>query len=156
MLRTGDTEGTRWSSDVERSRGYRDAVVAAGLELRDDYVVTRHFGVTAGADGIDLLRGLDDPPTAVFCYSDEVAFGAIHQLLRHGVRIPEELSLIGVDGHPMAELFGLTTILQRVDEQARLAGAMVLGMLRGDVEGDDGSSIVLEPMLVVRGTTGPA
>jgi LacI family repressor for deo operon, udp, cdd, tsx, nupC, and nupG len=156
MLRTGDTEGTRWSSDVERSRGYRDAVVAAGLELRDDYLVTRPFGVTAGADGIDLLRGLDDPPTAVFCYSDEVAFGAIHQLLRHGVRIPEEMSLIGVDGHPMAELFGLTTVLQRVDEQARLAGAMVLGMLRGDVEGDDGSSIVLEPMLVVRGTTGPA
>ena len=155
MLRTGDTEGTRWSSDVERSRGYRDALTAAGLQLRDDYLVTRPFGVTAGADGIDQLTSLDEPPTAVFCYSDEVAFGAIHRLFRRGVRIPQEMSLIGVDGHPMAELFDLTSVGQRVDEQARRAGDMVLGLLRGEgVEG--GSSVVLEPELVIRGTTGPA
>ncbi len=155
MLRTGDTEGTRWSSDVERSRGYRDALTAAGLELRDDYVVTRPFGVTAGADGIALLTSLDDPPTAVFCYSDEVAFGAVHQLLRHGRRIPEEMSLIGVDGHPMAELFGLTSVVQRVDEQARHAGEMVLALLRGEGGEGGGSAVVLEPELVVRSTTGP-
>jgi DNA-binding LacI/PurR family transcriptional regulator len=151
MIRTGDTDGTRWSSDVERTRGYREALAAAGIPRRDDYVVTRPFGVSAGADGVDLLLALPDPPTAVFGYSDEIAVSALHRLRARGVRVPGDMSVIGVDGHPLAELFGLTTVVQRVDDQARLTGEMVLRRLREDPHGDQ--SVVLEPELSVRSTT---
>lgn len=153
MLRTGDTEGTRWSSDLARTRGYRDALATAGLPFRDDYLVTEPFGVHAGADGMDVLLDLPDPPTAVFCYSDEIGFSALHRLFDRGVRVPDDVSLIGVDGHPMAELFGLTTVVQRVGEQARLAAEMAIGRLRKDDDVD--TSVVLEPELVVRSTTAP-
>lgn len=153
MIRTGDTEGTRWSSDVERTRGYRDALVEAGIALRDDYVVTRPFGVAAGADGVDALLALPDPPTAVFAYSDEIAVSALQRLRDRGVTVPQLVSVVGVDGHPLAELFGLTTVDQRLDTQARLIGEMVLRRLREDLHGD--RSVVLEPELVVRSTTAP-
>ena len=153
MIRTADTEGTRSSADVERTRGYRDAMTSAGIPIRDDYVVTRPFGVSAGADGIDQLLALSDPPTAVFGYSDEIAVSALQRLQARGVEVPGELSVIGVDGHPLAQLFDLTTVVQRVDDQARLAGEMVLRRLREDPHGDP--SVVLEPELVVRSTTAP-
>lgn len=153
MLRTGDTEGTRWSSDVERTRGYRDALANAGLLFREEYLVTEPFGVHAGADGVDALLGLPDPPTAVFCYSDEIGFSALYRLLQRGVRVPDELSLVGVDDHPMAEIFGLTTVVQRVGEQARLAAEMALGRVRKDAVVE--MSVVLEPELVERSTTAP-
>ena len=147
MIRTGDTEGTRWSSDVERSRGYREALTAAGIAVRDDYVVTRPLGVSAGAEGIDQLLALSDPPTAVFGYSDEIALSALQRLRARDVAVPGDVSVIGVDGHPLAELFGLTTVVQRVDAQARLAGELVLRRLREDPRGEP--SVVLEPELVV-------
>ncbi len=153
MIRTGDTEGTRWSSDVERTRGYREALRGSGIALRDDYVVTRPFGVAAGADGIEALLGVPDPPTAVFAYSDEIAVSALQRLQHLGVAVPGTVSVVGVDGHPWAELFGLTTVVQHVGLQARRAGEMVLSRLR---ESDTGEpSTVLEPELVVRSTTGP-
>ncbi len=151
MIRTGDTEGTRWSSDVERSRGYRDALAGAGILFRDDYLVTRPFGVCAGAEGVDLLLALPDPPTAVFGYSDEIALSALQRLRERGVAVPEAMSVIGVDGQPMAEAWGLTTVVQRVDDQARLVGEMVLRRLREDHSAD--ASVVLEPMLELRATT---
>lgn len=150
MIRTGDTEGTRWSSDVERTRGYRDALASAGIPVRDDYVVTRPFGLRAGGDGIDTLLAVSDPPTAVFGYSDEIAVSVLLRLQSLGVAVPGQVSVVGVDGHPLAELFDLTTVEQRVDDQARLTGEMVLQRLR---EGPHGASRVLEPELVVRSTT---
>lgn len=151
MIRTGDTDGTRWSSDVERTRGYRDALTTAGIEPRDDYVVTRPLGSGAGAEGIDVLLALPDPPTAVFAYSDEIAVSALQRLHSRSVSVPDDLSVIGVDDHPLAAVFGLTTVVQRIHEQARLAGEMVLRRLREDLDGDP--SIVLVPELTVRSTT---
>ncbi|MGZ5404850.1 MAG: LacI family DNA-binding transcriptional regulator [Nocardioides sp.] len=151
MVRTGDTDGTRWSSDVERTRGYRDALAEAQVPLREEYVVTEPFGVSAGAAGIDALLALPEPPTAVFGYSDEIAMAVLQRLHVRGVAVPGQLSVVGVDGHPLAELFGLTTVVQRVDAQARLAGEMVLSRLREDPHSDP--SILLEPELVVRSTT---
>ena len=132
-------------------RGYREALTGAGVPFRDDYLVTRPFGVCAGAEGIDALLSLPDPPTAVFGYSDEIAISALQRLRARGRAVPDEVSVIGVDGHPMAEVFDLTTVSQQVDAQARLVGEMVLRRLRDDSRGDP--SVVLEPVLELRATT---
>ncbi len=153
MIRTSDTSRAARSADVERTRGYLDALAQAGIDFRDDYLVTRALGVRAGAEGIALLLDLDEPPTAVFAYSDELAISALQGLATRGVRVPQELSIVGVDDHPLAELFGLSTVSQSVHTQGRLSGEMVLARVRG--EELDKTAVVVEPHLVIRRTTAP-
>ncbi len=97
------------------------------------------------------LLALPDPPTAVFAYSDEIALGALRFLQESGVAVPDQMSVIGVDGHPTAELFGLTTIDQGVATQGRRTGEMVLDLLHG-LEPEQ-NEVVVPARLVVRGST---
>lgn len=151
MIRTSDTTGAAWSSDIERTRGYHDALAEAGIAPREGYVVTRPFGVHAGGEGMALLLTLPEPPTAVFAYSDEIAFSAWTHLTANGMRVPEDMSLVGVDGHPLSELVGLTTVTQSVHAQGRLAGEMALALLQGEVLDD--ASVVVPSVLVIRRST---
>ena len=153
MIRTDDTEGAPWSSDAERTRGFRDALADAGLPLRPDHLVTVPFDSGAGARGMDALLRLAEPPTAVFAYSDEIAVAALRRLQEAGVEVPSGMSVVGVDDHPLARLFDLTTVNQSVCRQGRLAGEMALSLLRGhDLEDQE---ILVPTELVVRGSTGP-
>jgi DNA-binding LacI/PurR family transcriptional regulator len=129
MIRTSDAEGTYWSSDAERLEGYRDALAGAGLELDPDYLVVVPYAVDAGQDAVETLMALPEPPTAIFAYSDELAIGALHGLQAAGIDVPGQVSLIGVDGHPTAALFGITTVDQAVPDQGRLAARLVLDLL---------------------------
>ena len=108
----------------------------------------------------DLLRR-GRLPGALVCASDEVAIGALHELRLAGVDVPGQVSVVGVDDHPHAELHDLTTIAQPVAEQAELATRWVLDSL----EGADGRARRRRPRptcerlptrLVLRGSTGPA
>ena len=71
------------------------------------------------------------PPTAVYAHSDEVALGAFRTLRRAGLRVPEDISVIGIDDHPLAELTDLTTVRQPVHQQGARAAEIVLGLLQG-------------------------
>jgi DNA-binding LacI/PurR family transcriptional regulator len=96
------------------------------------------------------LLALPHPPTAVFAHSDEVAVGAMRTVRRLGLRVPEDISIIGIDDHPVAELTELTTIRQPVHEQGRLAGRMVSSLINGEAVPP---SVVLPTELVVRRST---
>lgn len=151
MIRTSDTEGAHWSSDSERTRGYRDALADAGIARSSDLLTTVPFGYGAGAVGMQRLLDLDRPPTAVFAYSDELALSALRTLHVRGVRVPDDIALIGVDGHPWSEVFSLSTVDQSVERQGRLAADMVLHLLRGHELAQ--TEIVVPSELVVRGST---
>lgn len=153
MIRTSDTDGAHWTSDVHRCRGYHDALAAQGLVDEPGLLVTETYGLHAGARGLARLLSQPDPPTAVFCYSDDIAVSALREAGRRGVRVPEDLSLIGVDGNPLAELFELDTVDQHVGDQARLAGEMTLALLNGDQPAAAGVTIDFD--LVVRSSTAP-
>ncbi len=153
MIRTSDTDGTRWSADQLRTQGWRDSLDRHGLPAPEDHLVTEEMGVTAGAVGVERLLTLPRPPTAILAYSDEIAFGALHALHCRGVDVPGEMSVVGVDGHPLAELFDLTTVDQDVDRQGRLAAEKVLALLSDREVGCEDS--IGTGTLVVRGTTGP-
>ena len=101
-----------------------------------------------------MILDLDDPPTAVFCYSDDIAVAAETVARRRGLRVPEDLSLLGVDGNGLAALFDITTIDQHVGDQARAASRMVLDLLAGHRLEEH--RLTLPTHLVVRGSTGPA
>jgi DNA-binding LacI/PurR family transcriptional regulator len=98
------------------------------------------------------LLGLREPPTAIFAHSDEVALGAIRTIRRAGLRVPEDISVIGIDDHPLAELTDLSTVRQPVYEQGVLAAQIVLGLLRGE---DTERAITVPTQLVIRRSTAP-
>jgi LacI family repressor for deo operon, udp, cdd, tsx, nupC, and nupG len=153
MIRTSDTDGAKWASDLHRRTGYVEGLLRHGLEHDPELVVTTPYGVNAGAVGIEKLLALDDPPTAVFCYSDDIAVAAIVALTRHGLSVPDDVSIVGVDGHDLGELFDITTIDQHVEEQARAASLMVVDLLAGRPLGV--TRLTLPTHLRVRGSTGP-
>ena len=151
MLRTSDTEGTAWSSDLQRCRGWRDELADHGLAEVDDLVVTETYGPRAAARALDRMLAMADPPTAVLAYSDELAMGTVAAAHLRGLRVPEDLSVVGIDGHPDAELLEITTVDQGVAEQGHLTGELVLAMLRGETPAD----VIVPGRLVVRRSTGP-
>jgi DNA-binding LacI/PurR family transcriptional regulator len=81
-----------------RTKGFREAHAAAGLTPREDFIVrTPRFNRADGAGAMARLLDHDEPPDAVFAYSDLVALGAIHTLVTRGLRVPEDVAVIGYD-----------------------------------------------------------
>ena len=152
MIRTSDTDGTEWFSDIERVRGYRTVLADRGLPQRPEYLVSVPYTGAAGREGMLRLLALDEPPTAVFAYSDEIGLGALSALRDRGISVPEQISLVGVDGHPMGALFGLDTVTQVVHDQGRQAGDMVLSLLRRQPQ--ETHEVITPFGLVLRGSTG--
>ena len=153
MIRTSDTDGTTWSSDLLRMRAWRETLAAAGLDACDELLVTEAYGVDAGARALARLLALPQRPTAVFTYSDELAFAAIAHARSAGLRVPEDLSVVGVDGHPLGALLGVTTVDQDVSTQGRLAAELAVRLVSGVGAVSD---IEVPTRLVERVSTGPA
>ena len=98
------------------------------------------------------LLALPDPPTAVFAYSDEMAFAAMAHARWSGRRVPEDLSVVGVDGHPLGDQVGVTTVDQDVAGQGRIAAELVVQL----VSGAQVSDVDVPLRLVHRRSSGPA
>ena len=153
MIRTSDAEGAAWSSDLQRVRGWRETLTTAGHPPPDAHLVTVAYGPRAGAEAMQRLMAMDPRPTAVFAFSDELAASALAGAHEAGVRVPEEVSIMGVDGHPIAETLGLSSVEQDVAGQGRATAEMVLALLDGR---DAEASVVVPARLVARRSTGPA
>jgi LacI family transcriptional regulator, repressor for deo operon, udp, cdd, tsx, nupC, and nupG len=152
MIAAIDPDESRWPAIRSRSNAYYSALRDAGIAADPSLVVTVDWGGQQGADAMGQLLGLREPPTAVYAHSDEMALGAVRTLRRAGLRIPEDISVIGIDGHPLAELTDLTTVSQPVRQQGQLAGQMVLRLLQGEnVE----QAITVPTRLVIRRSTAP-
>jgi len=116
-----------------RLDGYRSAMDLAGIPIDPALVRSGDFHVEGGYEcGMELLR-LEDPPTAVFAGSDLQALGLYAAARELGVRIPEDLSVVGYDDLPVARWAGppLTTIHQPLAEMAEMAARMVITLSRG-------------------------
>ncbi len=151
----GDDE-TDLNFDVPRVRilAFQDVMAAAGLEVRPEWDEWGDFTLRSGQEAFRRLWGQPGPkPTAIFCASDEMAMGVIFEAQRVGVRVPEDLSVIGIDDHDFSDAMGLTTVGQRPDEQAELGTKMLLDELLG-ITGSV-QSAVAPHQLIVRRTTAP-
>jgi LacI family transcriptional regulator, repressor for deo operon, udp, cdd, tsx, nupC, and nupG len=142
---------------VERAAGYRQALRDAGLELQPELEVAGNFSLQGGAEAMQQLLGLDDPPTAVFACSDEMAIGAMQVAQDAGLRVPANLSIVGFDDHEVSEFVGLTTIRQDVGGLGERAAQLLLDLLDGPVDAQPGEvpHLIQPTRLVVRRTTGP-
>jgi LacI family transcriptional regulator len=83
-----------------RLAGYRSALEAAGLDFRTDYVLRASSDAVGGLGAARALLDLNDRPQAIFCFSDRMAMGVYHAAHERGLRIPEDLSVVGFDNQP--------------------------------------------------------
>lgn len=131
----GDTDipaFTGTTSD-EKLRRFRQTLAQAGLALPDEYIGLAPFGIEPARQQAHQLLNLPAPPTAIFAGSDTQALGVIRAARERGVRVPEDLAVMGFDDIEHAEAFGLTTIHQQLKESGRLAVELLLARL-GDEE----------------------
>lgn len=121
-----------------------------------DMIVTNgDFSVDSGVVAGERLLGRSDPPTAIFCFNDEMAMGVLHTARRRKVRVPDDVSIIGVDDIRYGRFVDppLTTVAQPMREMGEYAVRVLLGILHGDESSPE--CVRLPHMLVVRSSTAP-
>ncbi|MCW1248605.1 LacI family transcriptional regulator [Acaricomes phytoseiuli] len=112
-----------------RLTGFRAALNTAGITPRPEWILESDFTVLDAAQKVTALLASPERPSAVFCASDEIAIGGVLGASQLGLRIPEDVSFIGIDGHEIGEALGLTTIDQQPAHQGSLAAQLLLDSL---------------------------
>ena len=126
-----------------------------GARCDDGWILGSDWTAEAAArDSLVLLSG-DDRPTAIVAASDEMAIGVRESARRLGLRVPEDLSVMGVDDYVLSEVLGLTTVRQDVGAQGQRAAEILLATLLEGAETTE-LEVVVPTQLVVRDSTGPA
>lgn len=150
-----DGEAKGFPVAVDRHRGFDMTLRAAGIEPDPGLVYSSGFTINGGEAALHrcLSETTGNRPTALFAVSDEVAIGALHAARMHDLRIPADLSVVGVDGHDFAYLFDLTTISQPVRDQGRIAARLLLEQVSDPQHTPTAVTVGCE--LVRRGSTGP-
>jgi len=141
-----------FKAEHDRQLGFDQAMNAAGLEISPMLESYGYFTIAGGEQAMTALLTQRLAPTAVFAMSDEMAFGAMKALRSHDLQVGRDISLIGVDGHDMAEYLDLTTVVQPVAELGRLAAEAVLEQI---MTGMRKECVQLPTQLVVRRSTSP-
>lgn len=144
----------QFSTGYDRFRGYRDALRAQALPLDLRLVVVGAFRYADGRAAARRLLTGSVHPTAIFAGNDLMALGALEALAETGVRVPEDIAVVGFDDvEPSSyRAIGLTTMSQRISEMARLAVDLLVERIERGRR--DPRQIVLPSHLVVRGSCG--
>lgn len=148
-----------FTTHLDRRRGYQAALRAAGIPLDPSLDVESEFTIDGGMRATEELLRRGDPPTAIFAACDEMAMGAMTVLRDVGLRVPQDVSVIGIDDHDLARVIGLSTIAQPAAEQGTLAARILLDPLVGPtlnpLPEPPGTPVILPTRLVVRESTAP-
>lgn len=150
--------GDTISTSVGRLKGYKDALEKHRLPFRDDFVLVRtrleEAGIEVGGRAMDDLLQLKKRPDAVFCYNDLTAVGAIRRLIECGLRVPEDVAVIGCGNLRLSGYLEvpLSTVDQFPEEQGRMAARIALATLGDGRDGKPREHLV-EPKLIARAST---
>ena len=141
------------STGVLRRRGYHAALAEAGVAADPELLVESGFVEEGGAQAMDRLLSLSKPPTAIFAVTDMTAVGAYGAARRRGLRIPEDLAIVGYNDIPLAGRLipGLTTVHVPIHEFGSVAARMLLEQIETGVLTP--RRVVFAPQLVVRGSS---
>ena len=144
------TGNLRKSVAKNRLQGYKKALSEANIVLNPDWIVESHFDFEGGIVGAQKLLALSDRPTAIFCCSDTIAIGAYQAIQNQGLRIPQDISIMGYDDIELARyLFpSLSTISQPKAELGKLAVETLLQRIQEPNE--NYRTLVLEPACILR------
>jgi LacI family transcriptional regulator len=135
--------------------GFRSAMDSVGMEVPPEYIWLSDFLYDDGVAGGSAMLDLREPPSAIFAGSDEVALGILEAARARGLRVPEDLSLVGFDDTEVARLASppLTTVRQPLREMGAVALRTALQLVAG--EQVSSHHVELATTLIVRGSAAP-
>jgi len=151
---------TSRSSLRDRQAGFLQGLLGRELPFDSSHVLTlTAMGEDAVAEipaALDVMLALPNRPTAMFFCNDDLAFAAMEHLWLRGLRVPQDISVVGFDDIDRASYFRvpLTTVHQDFCEMGKAAGEILLGKLTGRSESRP-VQILVKPRLVVRASAGP-
>jgi LacI family transcriptional regulator, galactose operon repressor len=156
--RIAHIRGPETSPAIRRLEGYKRALAQAGMKITDDYIISQHKGDVEtkqrGAEAMSRLMNSRKRPDGVFCFNDPLAMGAMNYALDHGIRIPEDVAVIGCGNLHYDD--SLRVPLSSIDQQSRHIGEeaarIALGILNSKVP-PKAEAVVLQPELIVRRST---
>jgi DNA-binding LacI/PurR family transcriptional regulator len=130
-----------------RRDGFRAALQAAGIPRDPALEIETDFSIRGAQRAVERLFSLPHPPTAIIAESDELAFGVVAAARGHGLDVPEDLSVAGIDGHEVSEVWGLTTMAQPVTSLGEVAAWQAVS------PGQAPATITMPTSLIVRTST---
>ncbi len=148
-----DSESLSLFSASEREHAFMRAALRAGAVVEPTWMLSAQYRSGIARRVVAPLFEGESWPTALVCASDEMALGAMSAIQGAGLRVPDDVSVIGIDGHEYAEPYDLTTCEQDPQGQGAFAARQVVAEVEGAAPVD-----VFEPSafsLVLRGSTGP-
>ncbi|MBK8021949.1 MAG: glycoside hydrolase family 127 protein [Chloroflexi bacterium] len=122
-----------WQSTQDRKLGYESALRAAGLPVVEEYIETGDWDVPSGSIAARRLLDLPTRPTAIFAANDVMALGAIYAIQEQGLRVPQDIAIVGYDDQDFASFCNptLTSISLPAYEMGRKAGELLLEQMSG-------------------------
>lgn len=137
-----------------RIEGYKSALSQAGMDIRGDYVFQCSPNDASGAAAMEKLLALDVPPDAVFCASDYLAYGAMQAILKKGLRVPEDIGIVGFSNESFSRQVtpSITTIEQYSENLGSAAAQILLEQLKAITHHATfvTQQRIIEPALIVR------
>src|SRR5579884_1903549 len=142
-----------WYATEERLVGFRAALASAGILLDPELVVHSDWRLHWGMQAAEQLLSLDEPPTAIFGFNDNVAIGALHAAHRRGLRVPDDVSVVGFDDTAQAVIVmpQLTSVRQPLAEMGRMGVSLLTRLMNG--QRLEAMRVELSTTLVVRDST---
>src|SRR5579863_165165 len=150
--------GPEISPGIRRMEGYKRALAQAGMKVIDDYIITQRKGDVGtkqgGAEAMRQLLTLEPRPDGLFCFNDPLAMGAMNYALDHGVRIPEDLAVVGCGNLHYDD--SLRVPLSSIDQHSRKIGEEAARIALCNLNSKalpKPETVVMRPELIVREST---
>ena len=135
-------------SSTRRLKGYRDALEQVELPVEENLIASGDYTTERGVKCTQELLSLDNPPTAIFASNDQTAMGVYQVAQKMGLRIPEDLSVVGFDNIMESKYMKLTTVDQFIYEMGLVATQMLIKLING--EPLDSQTYKMHTQLIVR------
>lgn len=118
----------------ERVQGYRNALLDAGIDLDPQYEAQGDFSEASGHRAVQELLSLPEPPTAIFCANDSMAIGGLCAVHDAGLRVPDDITVVGFDDIPLAHYLSppLSSVHVPVFEMGARAVSRLIAALKGE------------------------
>ena len=138
-----------------RVEGFKKALADAGLPCKKEYMVMGDFLFSGGEKSMNTLLNQNPIPSAVFALNDMMAIGAITAIRKAGLRVPEDISVVGFDDIEMASAVSptLTTISQPIKQMAQIAAELLIKKIKSKTLQNENQRYLLEAKLVIREST---
>lgn len=118
-------------SSNRRLKGYRESLENAGISIDEQLIAAGDYTTETGVNGARQLLALENPPTAIFASNDQMAMGVYQVAEEMGLRIPDDLSVVGFDNITESKYMGLTTVDQFISEMGYVATHMLIKLING-------------------------